>query len=412
MSGPTAAAAPGSPMARWLPNARWRGDESSNAGVDESPLARGLLYAVRCFAAIRLGFIAVAIVTPVAPGADDTYYGAVGALGLAYALVLLTLALWRPRPLLHWHRLGIVDLALVSMLVYTSGGSDSSLVFAYVAIPFLVAFVARPGEATLWSLATITSYVAVSDALSDPEWDQLAPLAFAAICGIAFSAVLVRLHDLVRAHARRARALAAAVFRVEQRERRQLADKLHDGVVQHLADARRELTSAVVDEAAMARAIAALDRGLDQLRGEISGLYPYVLDHVGLAGAVSERARGAAQRGEFEIAVEVDPAAAGCEDMTVMAVLSELLENVVKHADAKHVAVWVSNHGGACLIVGVRDDGRGFHPPSAEEAARARKFGIQSTRDRLGALRGSLDILSAPGAGTEATARIPISRAT
>jgi len=399
---------PRSPTLRALPSP---GSPGPGPAFEDSPLEGGLLYAVRWFAAIRLGFMAVAIVTPVAHGADDTGYDAVCALGTAYALALVAFALWRPEPLLHWHRLGLLDLAFVSMLVFTSGGSGSSLVFAYFAIPFLVAFVARPGQTALWSLATIASFIAVSRPRTASGWGEIALLGFTAIGAVAFSAVLVRLHRLVIEHARRESALAAAIVRVEEREGRRLADALHDGVAQHIADARRELSSRPVDDAVLARAVAALDRALAQLRGKIFDLYPHVLDHAGLEGAVSERARQAAERGGFDIAVEVDPAAVGLDDVTVMAVLRELLENVVKHANATHVDVWVAYPGGSCLYVGVHDDGRGFDPPSPEEAARAHHFGLHSTSDRLSAIGGSLDILSVPGSGARASARIPLRRA-
>ena len=110
--------------------------------------------------------------------------------------------------------------------------------------------------------------------------------------------------------------------------------------------------------------------------------------------------------------VDVDPAAAGIDDATVMSVLRELLANVVKHAGASHVDVWVSNLAGTCLLVGVRDDGRGFDPPSPEQAVQARQFGLHALSARLCALGGSLDVLSVPGSGTDASGRIPISRAT
>ena len=95
-----------------------------------------------------------------------------------------------------------------------------------------------------------------------------------------------------------------------------------------------------------------------------------------------------------------------------MSVLRELLSNVVKHAGAEHVGVRVINEAGSCLVVVVRDDGRGFDPPSPQQAVQAQHFGLQSATKRLRALGGSLDVSSAPGRGTVASARIPIARAT
>ena len=381
-------------------------------------LEESLLFAVRCFAVLRLAFMGVALVTHESVDRvtfePDRFY-VILALGTVYALGLVVLAARRPRPLLAWQRLGAVDLVLLAGLVAYTGGPQSPLRFAYFAIPFLVAFVVRSRGVGLWSLSTIACYLAIYHLLPrDPDVEgattvEAAELVFASLVAVAFAAVLVRLHRELSEYAARGRALAAEIVRVVQRERHKLADELHDGPVQHIAAALRELTAALRgDSARLDEAHAALVVALEQLRGEISDLYPHVLDHAGLEAAVAELAAGAAQRGGFEVTVEVDPAAVGIADVLVMGILRELLENVVKHASAKRVDVWVSNQGGTCLLVGVRDDGCGFVPPTPEAAAEARQFGLHSNSERLRALGGSLDVLSVPGTGTDASARIPI----
>ena len=386
-------------------------------------LERELLFAVRWFAVIRLAFMAVALVTHETLHPEtippDMFAGVL-ALGTLYALALVALAARRPGPLRAWQRLGVVDLAFVAALVVYTGGPESPLRFAYFAIPFLVAFVVRPSRVVLWSLSTIACYVTICWLLGLPRVDdpggatpaEGAAIVFVSLAGVAFAAVLHRLHRAISEHAERASALAAEIVRVEERERRKLADALHDGAVQQISAALREIAAAIGGESAqLDAAYAALKVALEQLRGEIFDLYPHVLDHAGLEGAVGELSDRAAGRGEFTVAVEVDPAAIGIDDVAVMAVLRELLANVVKHARATHVDVWVSNQGGSCLLVGVRDDGCGFEPPTPEQAVEARQFGLHSTGERLRALGGSLDVLSVPGTGTDASARIPIARA-
>lgn len=390
--------------------------------MDRSPLQGGLLFAVRSFAAIRLGFMAVALVTHESlrrPAVEPNHFDAVLVAGTLYALGLVVLAIRRPEPLLAWRRLGLIDLALVGGLVLYSGGGGSPLRFAYFAIPFLVAFVARPGRAVLWSLAALASYAVVALALPVPAGPdvpgitvvEIAALAFAALGAVAFSAVLVRLEQAVQENARRASALAAAIVRVEERERHKLADALHDHAVQHIVGASRELSSALAgDSAGLEDAHAALQLALEQLRGEIFDLYPHVLDHGGLEAAVTELARRAERRGGFATSVEIAPAAAGIDDVTVVAVLRELLTNAAKHADAAQVDVHVSDQEDGFVLVEVRDDGRGFELPSPEHAARDHHFGLYSAGERLRALGGSLQVLSAPGDGTSASARIPVAR--
>jgi len=51
---------------------------------------------------------------------------------------------------------------------------------------------------------------------------------------------------------------------------------------------------------------------------------------------------------------------------------------------------------------GVVDDGSGFAP-----AERSNGIGLQSMRDRIDALGGELEVISAPGAGTRVRGTVP-----
>lgn len=54
------------------------------------------------------------------------------------------------------------------------------------------------------------------------------------------------------------------------------------------------------------------------------------------------------------------------------------------------------------VVFRVRDDGPGFVPSTAPEG-----MGLQIMHDRVEALGGTLEIASAPGAGTTVTGRVP-----
>jgi signal transduction histidine kinase len=79
--------------------------------------------------------------------------------------------------------------------------------------------------------------------------------------------------------------------------------------------------------------------------------------------------------------------------------VSEALANIAKHAGARSAAVSIARDNGT-LVVQVRDDGRG--------GADARSgTGLRGLADRVGALNGSLTVMSEPGAGTFVRAEIP-----
>ncbi len=88
-----------------------------------------------------------------------------------------------------------------------------------------------------------------------------------------------------------------------------------------------------------------------------------------------------------------------------------MLFNTVKHAEASHVLValrWVDN----CIEVKVQDDGKGFpadrSEQQSEEEPTIASLGMPSIRQQLSLFGGTMDIQSAPGAGTSILITVPI----
>ena len=81
-------------------------------------------------------------------------------------------------------------------------------------------------------------------------------------------------------------------------------------------------------------------------------------------------------------------------------VVAEALTNVAKYAQASYVAVTVRRENG-CALIEIRDDGVG----GADVAGGS---GLRGLEDRVGALDGTLEVESPPGAGTLIRARIPL----
>jgi signal transduction histidine kinase len=91
--------------------------------------------------------------------------------------------------------------------------------------------------------------------------------------------------------------------------RRRLAEVLHDESVQTLAVANQELLDyrRTRRDESFRRASAAIAEVLRKLRGEITELYPYVLDHAGLEPALRALVGRVAEGMAAEVEVEVDP---------------------------------------------------------------------------------------------------------
>jgi two-component system sensor histidine kinase UhpB len=91
------------------------------------------------------------------------------------------------------------------------------------------------------------------------------------------------------------------------------------------------------------------------------------------------------------------------EQLVIFRVTQESLSNIAKHARARDVDVELSFVGRTLLRV--RDDGHGFDTIPAQRVngrARGRPggLGLSGMRERALLVGGSLDIFTAPGAGT------------
>jgi two-component system NarL family sensor kinase len=310
-----------------------------------------------------------------------------------------------------------VDLAAIVALTYSSGGPFSETAMALFVLPVLAAARLRPALAAGWALGAIGAYVLLSVVHPTAGEEQatarmISQVAYLALVGAAATLVshVLSQRDAAIANLAEQRGwLASHALTAEQRERRRLAELLHDEAVQTLSLARQELMDyhRTGRDDAFERARGAIDETMAQLRGEIFELHPYVLDHAGLQAALGAIADRGAQRTGAEFAVVVDPLAAGVHDELLVVVARELIANVVKHSGARRVVVSVAVDSEQ-IELQVRDDGRGFDAAARRATALADgHIGLASCEQRVRSAGGELEVSSRPGAGTAVTVTLP-----
>jgi signal transduction histidine kinase len=82
-----------------------------------------------------------------------------------------------------------------------------------------------------------------------------------------------------------------------------------------------------------------------------------------------------------------------------------------KHAGAQRVCVELRRVDGEVRLL-VSDNGKGFDPAAPPlESGPGERVGLVGMHERVGALGGTLEIDSRPGAGTSLTAAIPLTHA-
>ena len=204
--------------------------------------------------------------------------------------------------------------------------------------------------------------------------------------------------------ARARRFLLVEALRAEERLRRTIGDSLHDNVLQELLAARQDLAEAGPE--ASERARAAVDAASRQLRDIVHNLHPAVSWTRDLEERVRSILEQGAERGGFEWSLDFKAGDLGDGDDLVLAVIRELTQNVIKHAEASRVTLVVYDDGDdVCLELA--DDGRGMPAERPWEALREGHIGLASARERIDALGGEFELHTAPGQGTRLRVTVP-----
>jgi two-component system NarL family sensor kinase len=309
-----------------------------------------------------------------------------------------------------------VDIAAISLLVVLSGGAFSHARLAFFMVPVAVAFRFRPTITAAATVVTTAAYVlqaVLHPAVHQPQAGrfiatQAGFLAWVGVACVLLSMLLARRTALVASLADSRSRLLADALDAEQRERKALAEALHDEAIQNLLSARHELEEAgeVQSHPALGRADDALVVTVGQLRDAVFELHPYVLERAGLEAALRTIAQQAASRAGVAMELDLAYREHHPREQLVFSAARELLANVVQHAEAGHVIVRLFAADGDLRLV-VEDDGRGFPPERLAERLAEGHVGLASQRVRIEAAGGSMHVASAPGRRTRVEIRVP-----
>jgi len=225
-----------------------------------------------------------------------------------------------------------------------------------------------------------------------------------------------RTTELAR-RAEQLRALAAELTNAEERERRRLAQVLHDHLQQLLAGAKFACATIQVapDDAATRKGLDQvkdlLGQAIDASRSLTAELSPPILYDGGLPDALSWLARWMREKHGLEVALEVDERANPPINVRLLLFQAarELLFNVVKHAGVQRAELRLEQAAGDQLALIVADHGAGFPAPRDPEPEKAAGgFGLFNLRERLEWIGGRLEVASVPGEGAAVSVWAPV----
>ncbi|PSQ99305.1 MAG: hypothetical protein BRD48_04685, partial [Bacteroidetes bacterium QS_9_68_14] len=237
------------------------------------------------------------------------------------------------------------------------------------------------------------------------------------------------LEERVAERTREVRRLVAQLTTAEERERRRIAELLHNEVQQQIYGAEmsvRQLRRGLPAEGESLTAAewqektdildqleVILEESVETTRTLSAELSPSVLREEELADILHWLADHMQERHGLAVETDVEraPAIPRRDRRTLVFRLArEFLFNVVKHAGASHAQLAAHPQPGKeedaddWLRLVVRDEGDGFDPARPEGEG----YGLAGMRERLRYLGGTLEVESAPGEGTRAVATVPL----
>jgi signal transduction histidine kinase len=222
-----------------------------------------------------------------------------------------------------------------------------------------------------------------------------------------------RLYDLSRLDQERRRLLSHLVH-AEEEERRAIASDIHDDPIQKMVAVSMRLDVVLEDHPELAedeqflKAVETVRRSIESLRSLMFELRPYVLDHDGLAAAISVLAQEEAKLPgsaayDIEDRLSSEPHDSG--RVILYRITQEALANVRKHARAEHVRITLAEDDDGYRVL-VHDDGVGFDLAETADPSLGH-IGLTSMRERASLAGGWVRIDSGGGDGTVVEAWIP-----
>lgn len=203
------------------------------------------------------------------------------------------------------------------------------------------------------------------------------------------------------------------VLEATEGERKRIARELHDGVGQQLTGLNfrlEELAAKVennqpISSGTIKEALSISHDTGREVREIAHSMMPRALGELGLNAAMADMLKR--MLGNSAISYELDHY--GLEErlpvemeVGLFRITQELVQNTLKHAQARHVDVQLLKNQGH-LVLNYEDDGKGFNGARGGEG-----IGLRNIRERVHALRGKVTIGDGDHTGMRATIRIPL----
>lgn len=205
-----------------------------------------------------------------------------------------------------------------------------------------------------------------------------------------------------------------AIIDAEERERTRIAKDLHDGIGQQLSAVKLMANSLgnIDNDTLRAQQLNnlkhTLDESIKEVRAISHNMMPNALFKLGLSSAIREFINNISSTGVLKIDLQIIGLKKPLEKTTeviLYRVIQELVNNIIKHANANTLNIQIINHDDTTLNILVEDDGTGFDTSKKEHFD---GIGLKNIISRIKYLNGSVEFDSTIGRGTTVIIDVPI----
>jgi signal transduction histidine kinase len=207
-------------------------------------------------------------------------------------------------------------------------------------------------------------------------------------------------------------ALSSHLQSLAEKEKSELARTLHDELGGLLTAAKMDLSwlqsrvEKPEHQERLAQLGSVLDEAMSLKRRVVEELRPSLLEHFGLTTALRDYVGATCAKAQVHADIHLaDDGVAIPKEIaiTLFRIVQEGLNNIIRHAAARHVVLDLTADGKECAFT-LRDDGRGFNPNASSESW---PHGIMGMQHRVRALGGRFSLESSPGKGTTLRVAVP-----
>jgi signal transduction histidine kinase len=226
---------------------------------------------------------------------------------------------------------------------------------------------------------------------------------------------IVAAHKMQEAEIAYQKELIQSVITSQEAERKRIGADLHDEVGSALSSLRMMIEQFTVNKENDDKALfgsetkLAIDRIVSNTRGIAHDFSPITGGVHGFLDALEELLERVNQTGKMEATVTLDSensitGLSNTEALNMYRVLSELVNNTLKHAAAGHIALDIFRQNDE-LNIQYKDDGRGMEQPKNQKG-----IGLHNIESRLGMMGAVYEIITSLGNGYIMNIRLPVNK--